>query len=39
VENLVELVNVVAPFEEGLSAQEFGEDAAYGPDVDWVGVC
>jgi hypothetical protein len=34
VEDLVELVDVVAAFEEGFSAEEFGEDAAYGPDVD-----
>jgi hypothetical protein len=35
VQDLVELVDVVAAFEEGLAAEEFGEDAAYGPDVDW----
>lgn len=34
VQDLVELVDVVAAFEEGLAAQEFGEDAAHGPDVD-----
>lgn len=35
VQDLVELVDVVAAFEEGLAAQELGEDAAYRPDVDW----
>jgi hypothetical protein len=34
VQDLVELVDVVAAFEEGLATEEFGEDAAYGPDVD-----
>jgi hypothetical protein len=34
VQDLVELVDVVAALEEGLAAEEFGEDAAYGPDVD-----
>ena len=34
VQDLVELVDVVAAFEEGLAAQEFSEDAAHGPDVD-----
>lgn len=33
-QNLVQLVDVVAAFEEGLAAEELGEDAAYGPDVD-----
>jgi len=35
VQDLVELVDVVATFEEGLSSEEFGEDASNGPDVDW----
>ncbi len=34
VQDLVELVDVVAAFEEGFAAEELGEDAAYGPDVD-----
>ena len=34
VEDLVELVDVVAAFEEGFAAEELGEDAADGPDVD-----
>ena len=33
-QDLVELVDVVAAFEEGFAAEQFGEDAAYGPDVD-----
>jgi hypothetical protein len=33
-QNLVELVDVVPAFEEGTPAEEFGQDAAYGPDVD-----
>jgi hypothetical protein len=32
---LVELIDVVATLEEGLAAEEFGENAAHGPDVDW----
>jgi hypothetical protein len=35
VEDLVELVDVVAALEEGAAAEELGEDAADGPDVDW----
>ncbi len=35
VQDLVQLVDVVAAFEEGLSAQELGQDATDGPDVDW----
>ena len=35
VQDLVELVDVVAALEEGLAAQQFGEDTAYRPDVDW----
>ena len=34
VQDLVELVDVIAAFEERLASQEFGEDAADGPDVD-----
>jgi hypothetical protein len=34
VEDLVELVDVVTAFEEGFSTEKFGENAAYGPDVD-----
>ena len=37
-EDLVELVDVVAAFEERFAAEELGEDAADGPDVDWM-VC
>ena len=33
-QDLGELVDVVAAFEEGFAAEEFGEDAADGPDVD-----
>lgn len=33
-EDLVQLVDVVAAFEEGFAAEEFSEDTAYGPDVD-----
>lgn len=29
VEDLVELIDVVAAFEEGFAAEELGEDAAY----------
>lgn len=36
VENLVELVDIVATLEEGLAAQQLGEDAANRPDVDCV---
>jgi hypothetical protein len=35
VQDLVQLVDVVAAFEEGLAAEQFGEDAADGPDVDF----
>jgi hypothetical protein len=35
VQDLVELVDIVAAFEEGAAAEEFGQDAAYRPDVDW----
>ena len=34
VQDLVELVDVVAALEEGAAAEELGEDAADGPDVD-----
>jgi hypothetical protein len=34
VQDLVELVDVVAALEEGAPAEKLGEDAAYGPDVD-----
>jgi hypothetical protein len=34
VQNLVELIDVVAAFEERLATEELGEDTAYGPDVD-----
>jgi hypothetical protein len=34
VKNLVELVDVIATLEEGFAAEELGEDAADGPDVD-----
>ena len=34
-QDLVELVDVVTALEEGLAAEEFSEDASYGPDVDW----
>jgi hypothetical protein len=34
VQDLVELIDVVAAFEERLPAEELGEDAAYRPDVD-----
>jgi len=33
---LVELVDVVAAFEEGFAAEEFGENTADGPDVDCI---
>ena len=36
-QDLVELVDIVAALEEGPSSEEFGKDAAYGPDVDWKG--
>jgi hypothetical protein len=29
VEDLVELVDVIAAFEEGFATEEFGQDAAY----------
>jgi hypothetical protein len=35
VQDLVELVDVVAALEEGLAAEEFCKNAAYGPDIDW----
>ncbi len=35
VKDLVELVDVVAAFEEWLAAEKLGEDATNGPDVDW----
>lgn len=38
VQDLVELVDVVAALEEGAAAEELGEDAADRPDVDWSGV-
>jgi len=34
VQDLVQLVDVVPAFEEGLAAEQLGEDAADGPDVD-----
>lgn len=34
VKDLVQLVDVVPPFEDGLAAQELGENAADRPDVD-----
>jgi hypothetical protein len=34
VEDLVELVDVVAALEEGAAAEQLGEDAAYRPDID-----
>jgi hypothetical protein len=37
VKDLVELVDVVTPFEERFAAEEFSEDAANGPDVDCLG--
>lgn len=38
VQDLVELVDVVAALEEGAPAEELGQDAADGPDVDWTGL-
>jgi len=38
VEDLVELVDVVAAFEEWLAAEKLGEDTTNGPDVDWEGL-
>jgi len=37
VEDLVQLVDVVTALEERPAAEELGEDAADGPDVDWAG--
>ena len=37
-EDLVELIDVVAPFEERFTSQEFGEDAAHRPDIDCLRV-
>jgi hypothetical protein len=34
VQNLVKLVDVVTALEEGLAAEKFGENTAYGPNVD-----
>jgi hypothetical protein len=34
VQDLVELVDVVAALEDGLAAEQLGKDAADGPDVD-----
>lgn len=34
VEDLVELVDVVAALEEGAAAEELGENAAYGPYIN-----
>lgn len=34
VQDLIELVDVVAALEEGTATEEFGEDTAHGPDVD-----
>jgi hypothetical protein len=36
VEDLVQLVDVVAALEEGTAAEELGEDTADGPDVNCV---
>jgi hypothetical protein len=33
-EDLVELVDVIAPLEERLAAEQFGENASDGPYVD-----
>jgi len=38
VKDLVELVDVVAAFEEWLAAEKLGEDTTNGPDVDWEGL-
>lgn len=37
VQDLVELVDVVAALEEGAAAEEFGEDTADGPHVNYRG--
>jgi hypothetical protein len=34
VQNLVELVDIVAALEEGFAAEELSENAADGPDID-----
>jgi hypothetical protein len=34
VQNLVQLIDVVTALEEGLAAEEFSKNTAYGPDVD-----
>jgi hypothetical protein len=36
VENLVQLIDVVAALEEGTAAEKLGEDTADGPDVNCV---
>jgi hypothetical protein len=38
VQDLVELVDVVAAFEEGTATEQLGEDAADGPDIDCPGA-
>jgi len=37
VQDLVELVDVVPALKEGAATEEFGQDTANRPDVDWEG--
>jgi hypothetical protein len=38
VQDLVELIDVVAALEEGFAAEKLGENAADGPDIDLGGL-